>query len=180
MSYTPPLSEAETQLRNIVERMQTTHVPVLLNDEGSAEPVVVVLETDVYQKAQRQQQRFYHLQLTYLKQSLDRVEQDWDSYTLREECVTAWQNGVSLLWEVAPQTTQEFCAALILAVKCLSSESFSKKQLAALRYALELLRYSDPDEATREKAHRLLTDSGLPPLLSYDDDTLVQSYLEEL
>lgn len=180
MSYTLPLSEAETQLRDLVKRTQTTHSPVLLTVAGSAEPVAVVLEMNVYEQTQRQTQRFYHLQLTHLKQWLNIVERQWDNYAVREECVAAWQDGVYSLWEIAPKTIKEFCAALILSVKRLDATRLSKEHLDTLHYSLEVLRDSEPTELALEKAHQMLIDSGIPALMSFDDDSLFQSYLEEL
>lgn len=180
MSYTLPLSEAGAQLQDLVKRTQSTHTPVFLTTEEGAKPVAVVLESDVYEQAQRIQQQYYHLQLMQMKRWLDQAEQSLDDLTVCSECVIAWQQGVSSLWEIAPKALQEFCAGLMLSVKQMTPELLSQEQLIALRFVLDVLRDSDPSEATKEGATQRLIDVGIPPLLSFNDDSLLQSYIEEL
>jgi hypothetical protein len=67
----------------------------------------------------------------------------------------------------------------MLSVKQLDPEQFSPAQIAALRYSLELLRDSDPEESAIEKAYHLLITSDLPPILSFSD-SVIQSYIDEL
>ncbi|MEZ4861171.1 MAG: type II toxin-antitoxin system prevent-host-death family antitoxin [Caldilineaceae bacterium] len=180
MLYTLPLSEAGTQLQDLVKRTRATHTPVLLTSEETAQPVAIVLEIDKYEQTQRSHQHYYYIQLGQLKRWLDQADRHPDDPVTREECITSWQQGLPALWGIAPQTVQEFCAGLMLSVKQMMPERLSQEQLAALRFALETLRNSNPSEAEKEEAFQLLIESGLPPVLSFDDDTLLQSYLEEL
>ena len=178
--YTVPIKATETQVLDLVKRMQTTSRPLMLALEGGAEPVAVVMKIATYEQTQRQQYRFYHLQLTQMKQWLDRAEQQWEDLATRQECVATWQSGILSLWEVSPEPVQELCAALMLSVKRLNPAQLSREQVAALRYCLELLRDSDPDEAAKTEAQQRLLNSGIPPLLAFDDDSLLQLYLDEL
>lgn len=178
--YTVPIKATETQVLDLVKRTQTTSRPLILALEGVAEPVAVVMKIADYEQTQRQQYRFYHLQLTQLKQWLERAEQQWEDGAIRQECVATWQNGIPSLWEVAPEPVRPLCASLMLAVKQLNSEQLSHDQIDALRYCLELLRDSDPGENATAEAYQRLLQSGIPPLLGFDDDSLLQMYLDEL
>ena len=180
MSYTLPLSEAETQLRDLVKRTQETHTPVFLTTEESAKPVAVVLENDIYEQTQRIQQQYYHLQVVQLIRGLEQAEQYLDDPTACNEYITSWQQGLLSLWEIAPKTVQEFCAGLILSAKQMTAKSLTHEQLSALRFAVDVLRDTDPREVVKEEAIQRLIEAGIPPLLAYNDENLLQSYLDEL
>lgn len=179
MSYTLPLSEAGTQLQNLVKRTRATHTPVLLTSEETSAPVAVVLEIDAYEHTQRQQQQLYQLQLLQLKQMLERVTQHWEDCTLRQECVESLQDGIQILWDVCPEGARGLCASLTLVVNQLAAEHLTLAQVAALQFAVKLLRYSTPDANDVEVAYRKLTESGIPPTISLDKTT-IQSYIDEL
>lgn len=176
--YTLPVSEAEINLRDLIKRTQTTHNPVLLTSEETAKPVAVVMEIDAYEHVQRQQQRLYQLQLMQLKQSLSQVEQQWKDKSLRKECIAIWQANIVSLWDVCPEPARGLCASLMLSVKLLDEEQLSLGQVAALQYCIKLLRYSAPDDADIETAYQQLIESGIPPMLSFDD-SFIQSYIDE-
>ncbi|MBV7334174.1 type II toxin-antitoxin system Phd/YefM family antitoxin [Chloroflexi bacterium TSY] len=179
--YTLTMSEAEAQqLRALVERTQSTHRPIILTNEETSEPMVVMVEIDAYEQAQRQQFRLYHLQLTHLSQWLDRVEQNWDDNALHNECILAWQNTMEPLWESCPEQMKDLCVALRLSVKQLQPPRFTREQIAALRCCLKLLRDTAPSEAEEEEAHQKLIEAGIPAMLAFDDDSLLNSYLAEL
>lgn len=177
--YTVTLREAETQLRQLVQRTQTTHQPVVLTTEETAKPLAVMMEMDAFEQTQRDRQRLFHLQRIYLAQWLDRAEQHWEDKSVRQTCIATWQQNIKALWEVCPPPTRVFCANLALAVKRLTLEQFSLEQITALRYGLELLRDAAPDQVTIESAYQQLIDSQLPSRLAFHDN-LIQSYLEEL
>lgn len=177
--YTVTLGEAERQLRQLVQRTQTTHQPVVLTTEETAKPLAVMMEMDAFEQTQRDRQRLFHLQRIYLAQWLDRAEQQWTDESIRQSCITTWQQSIKALWEVCPPPVRVFCANLALAVKRLSIEQFSLKQVTALRSCLELLRDAAPEQAAIESAYGQLIDSQLPPRLVFNDN-LIQSYLDEL
>lgn len=178
--YTVPIDESQTQLLQLIDRTKNSHRPLMLTREGTAEPMAVILEIEAYKQTQRHQQRLYHLQLSNLNHWLDKVESHWEDCAIRQACVSAWQHAILPLWEVTPETVKELCAALQLSVKYLTAEKLSAAQITALRYCLELLRDTEPDESALEKAHQLLIESGMPPLFIYEDNKLLQMYLDEL
>lgn len=132
-----------------------------------------------FEQTQRDRHRLLHLQRLYLEQWLDRAEQQWEDESIRQACITTWQQSIKALWEVYPPPVRIFCANLVLAVKRVSIERFSLQQVAALRFCLELLRNAAPDQAAIESAYGQLIDSQLPPRLAFHDN-IIQSYLDEL
>lgn len=128
---------------------------------------------------QRDRQLLFHLQRSHLEQWLDRAEQQWEDESIRQTCITTWQQSIKALWEVCLPPVRIFCANLALAVKRVSIERFSLQQVAALRCCLELLRDAAPDQAAIESAYGQLIDSQLPPRLAFHDN-IIQSYLDEL
>ena len=177
--YTLTIREAETQLRQLVQRTQTTHQPVVLTTEETAKPLAVVMEMNAFEQTQRDRLRLFQLQRIHLAEWLDRAEQQWQDEAIRQACVTTWQQSVKSLWEVCPQPVRVLCANLALAVKRLKVAHFSLEQIVALRYCLELLRDAAPDQAEIEIAYQQLIDSQLPPRLAFDD-SIIQSYIDEL
>lgn len=178
--YTLPIKHSETQVLELIKQVQTIQRPLMLTVDGDPEPAAVVLKKDAYEKTERQRYHLYHLHLTQLQEWLEQAESHIDDAIIRQKCVTIWQNSLAPLWEVTPETVRGFCAALMLSVKRLDPEQLSPAQIAALRYSLELLRDSDPEESAIEKAHQMLDDSGIPALLSFTSDTLFKLYLDEL
>jgi hypothetical protein len=177
--YTLPINHSETQVLELIKRAQAIQRPLMLTVDDDPEPVVVILKKDAYEQTERQRYHLYHLRLTQLQDWLDRAEAHMDDPAIRQKCIAIWQKSLSLLWEVTPGSVREFCANLMLSVKQLDPEQFSPAQIAALRYSLELLRDSDPEESAIEKAYHLLITSDLPPILSFSD-SVIQSYIDEL
>ncbi len=177
--YTLTLREAEKRLYDLVERAQSTHRPIILTAEDTAEPVAVVMEISTFELWQRHRRQLFYLQLKHLAQWLDEVEQQWDNPTTRQECIAAWQSSIKSLWDVCPDANRKLCAALILSVQRLAPERLTREQIAALRYCLELLRDPAPPETALEEAYRRLTESGLPPTMALDNK-MVQLYVDEL
>ena len=178
--YTVPIKLTNTPVMDLLQQTQTTPRPLILTVEGMTAPMAVMMNLDVYEKNQRRDYLFYQLQITQLEQWLDRVEEQWQEPAIRQACVTTWQSNIAALWDVAPDPVQELCAALSLSVKSLTPDQLSHEQVGALRYCMDLLRDSDPTAAAIEAAHERLIKSGIPPLLSFEDDSLAQSYLDEL
>ncbi|MCE7983490.1 MAG: hypothetical protein DYG89_20145 [Caldilinea sp. CFX5] len=181
--YTHPIRLAEPTLLELAKRTQTTQAPIKVTVEGMSESALVLMKLDAYEKNQQQQQRLYQrlyqLQLLQLKQWLDRVEEQWDERSLRTEFVATWQENITQLWEVCPEPSRGLCASLMLAIKRLDAGRLSLSQIAALRYCLTLLQSVIPSDAEVDHAYRLLSQSGLPPKVSFDQ-SFVQSYLDEL
>jgi hypothetical protein len=173
--YTLPINHSETQVLELIKRAQTIQRPLMLTVDDDPEPVVVILKKDAYEQTERQRYHLYHLRLTQLQDWLDRAEAHMDDPAICQKCIAIWQKSISLLWEVTPETVRGFCANLMLSVKQLDPEQFSPAQIAALRYSLELLRDSDPEESAIEKAYHLLITSEPLPILSFSD-SLIQSY----
>ncbi|MCE7982136.1 MAG: hypothetical protein DYG89_13150 [Caldilinea sp. CFX5] len=175
--YTVPIKPTNTPVMDLIQQTQTTPHPLILAVEGMSAPMAVMMNLDAYEKNQRRDYLFYQLQITQLEQWLERVDGQWQDAAIRQACVTTWQSSITALWDVAPEPVQELCAALSLAVKALTPAQLSHEQVSALHYCLELLRDSDPTAAAQETAHERLIKSGLPPLLSFEDDSLARSYL---
>jgi len=178
--YTLPINHSETQVLALIKRVQTIQRPLMLTVDGDPEPVVVVLEKNAYEQTERQRYDLYHLRLTQLQDWLERAEAQLSDATIRHKCIAIWQKSMAPLWEVTPESVRGFCAGLMLAVKRLDPEQFSVEQIAALNYSLELLRDADPAESAIEKAYDLLDESGIPALLSFNNDTLFKLYMDEL
>ena len=173
------IPDVAKQLPELFKEAKRADHPLWLTVEKDAEPVAVVMEVDEYEEVQKRTYRLYHWQLLHLRQWLDRVERFWDNEQLRAECVQTWQENSWLLWEVAPKAVREFVAGLTLSAKRMDSKTLSKEQIIALRYALDSIEGAAPNIATIEEAYQRLIESGLPPMLSLDDE-LVQLYLDEL
>lgn len=178
MAYTITLNEAETQLRKLVEQTQATHTPVVLTAEGTQRPIAVLLESDAFEETQRNQQRLFHLQRVALLHWLDRVQEKWDDPSIRQKCVTIWQENIKTLWDVGPTRVRGFCTSLALSVQQLDADRLSWAQVAALRTALTVLQAADPDESTIQAAYQKLRESGLPPRLTFERE-VAQSYIDE-
>lgn len=172
------LNEAEMQLRKLVEQTRATDRPVILTAEGTDKPLAVLIGSKAFEEAQRNQQRLFHLQRFELMYWLDRAQEKWDSPSIRQECVAVWQDSMKTLLDLSPAGVRGFCTALSLSVQQLTSERFSLAQVEALRYALEVMKNSEPDDATIQAAYHKLRDSHLSPRLIFDRE-LVQSYLDE-
>ncbi|MFN8485937.1 MAG: hypothetical protein U0350_00015 [Caldilineaceae bacterium] len=147
--------------------------------EGAIEPAIVLMNVNTYEKIQRQEQRFYQIQLLQLKYWLEQVEQQWEDQIVRAQCVAVWQESMAPLWEVCPEPARGLCASLMLSTKQLAAERLSKQQVAALRYAIELLQSVIPTEAEIDQAYQQLMVSGIPPMVAFDKN-FVQSYIDEL
>ncbi|MFZ4657341.1 MAG: hypothetical protein ACOYNY_10040 [Caldilineaceae bacterium] len=178
ISYTVPIKPTNTSVMDLLQQTQLTPLPLFLTVEGGTAPVVVMMQLEAYEKSQRQQQQFYQLQLFHLKQWLTRVEEQWADRSTRAECVAAWQGSMTLLWEICPEPARGLCASLMLAVKRLDADRLSPPQIAAPRYCITLLQSVIPSETEIDKAYQQLSQSGLPPRVSFDQN-LVQSYVDE-
>lgn len=181
--YTHSIRLTEPTLLELAKRTQTTQAPIKVTVEGMSEAALVLMKLDAYEKNQQQQQRLYQrlyqLQLLQLKQWLDRVEEQWADQSIRAQCVGVWQESMTQLWEVCPEPVRGLCASLLLAIKRLDANRLSLSQIAALRYCLTLFQSVIPSDAEIDHAYQLLSRSGLPPKVSFDQ-TFVQSYLDEL
>lgn len=177
--YTVPIKPTNTPVMDLIQQTESTPRPLILTVEGRTAPMVVMMKLDAYEKSQQQQQQFYQLQLFSLKQSLTRVEEQWTDRSVRTECVVGWQGSMALLWELCPEPARGLCASLMLAVKRLDADRLSLPQIAALRYCITLLQSVTPSEREIDEAYQQLSQSGLPPKVSFDQ-SFVQSYLDEL
>lgn len=181
--YTHPIRLAEPTLLELAKRTQTTQAPIKVTVEGMSESALILMKLDTYEKNQHQQQRLYQrlyqLQLLQLQQWLARIETHWEDRSLRVECVAAWQENIKLLWEVCPEPARGLCASLQLAIKRLDADRLSLAQIAALHYCITLLQSVIPTETEIDQAYHQLSQSGLPPVVSFDQN-FVQSYLNEL
>ena len=86
---------------------------------------------------------------------------------------------MALLWEICPEPARGLCASLMLAVKRLDAERLSPSQIVALRDCITLLQSVVPSDREVDQAYQQLSQSGLPPTVSFDQ-SFVQSYLDEL
>ena len=126
--YTVPIKPT-TPVMDLMQQTQTTPRPLFLTVEGGMAPVVVMMKLDAYEKNQRQQYLLYQLQIAQLLQWLDRVEQQWEDVATRRACIMTWQSSMEPLWDVAPESVRELCAALTLSVKTLRAERLSHDQV---------------------------------------------------
>ncbi len=177
--HTLTLREAESRLRELVAQAQATREPIVVTTEETAEPVAAVMGIQALEKWHRQQLQLFHLQHRYLMAWLDRVEQEWDDITVRREFVSAWQSTIPSLWEVCPESSRMLCTILTLSVQRLDPEHLTQTQLEALRHSLTSLRDPTISEATIEKVNQRLIESGLSPMMTFDDK-MVQLYIDEL
>lgn len=172
--------EAENeQLRNLVHRTQATRRPILLTTEDTLEPMVVLLESSVFEGWQRKERQFFQLQLRQLAQQLAMVEQQWTDVSVRQSFVDAFPSSTATLWQLCPEDAQDLCVTLDMAAHRLSLKSITLKQLAALRCCLHLLQDGAPTEAAMESCERQLIEAGLSPIMS-GSESLVQLYMDEL
>ena len=178
-AYTLTLGEAETQLRDLVKRAQSTHRPVVLTAEESAEPMVVLLESSVFEKLRQREKQLFHLQLRRLFQHLDNVQEEWDDDTKRKKFVKAFCSSTRALWDVCPADERGLCVTLRMASRRLAPEGLTLAQVAALRGCLELLRDGAPTPAATYLCHQRLIESGLPPTMG-GSASLANLYMEEL
>ena len=119
-AYTLTLGEAETQLRDLVKRAQSTHRPVVLTTEESAEPMVVLLESSAFEKLRQREKQLFHLQLGRLFQHLDNVQEEWDDHTKRQKFVKAFCSSTRALWDVCPADERGLCVTLRMASRRLA------------------------------------------------------------
>ncbi|MEZ4865416.1 MAG: hypothetical protein R3C14_29170 [Caldilineaceae bacterium] len=172
--------EAENeQLRALVQRTQVTHRPIMLTTEDTLEPMVVLLESSVYEELQRKERQFFQIQLRQLDQQLDGAEKQWVDSNARRRFVDAFPTGTHALWKLCPADAQDLCVTLDMAAHRLSMESVTIEQLAALRHCLRLLQDGAPTETAIESCERQLLASGLSTLMS-GSESLVQLYMDEL
>lgn len=174
-----PIKATETKVLDLIKQTQLAQQPILVAIEGAIEPAMVLMNINTYEKIQRQEQRLYQIQLLQLKYWLEQVEQQWDDSTVRTQCVAAWQESMAPLWEVCPEPARRLCASLMLSAKQLEAERLSNQQVAALRYAIELLQSVIPSEAEIDQVYQQLMVSGIPPMVAFDK-SFVQSYIDEL
>lgn len=172
--------EAENeQLRKLVQRTQVTHRPILLTTDDTLEPMVVLLESSVFEEWQRKERQFFQLQLRQLAQQLDVVESQWADIDARQHFVDLFPVSTAALWKLCPEDAQDLCVTLDMAARRLSIQSITLKQLVALRSCLHLLQDGAPTEAAIESCERQLMEAGLPPIMS-GSEPLVQLYMDEL
>ena len=172
--------EAENeQLRNLVQRTQVTHRPILLTTEDTLEPMVVLLESSVFEEWQRKERQFFQLQLRQLAQQLDVVESQWADLSVRQHFVDLFPVSTAALWKLCPDEAQDLCVTLDMAARRLTIKSLARDQLAALRSCLHLLQDGAPTEAAIEASERQLMAAGLPPIVS-GSASLAKLYMDEL
>ena len=177
-AYTLTLDEAETQLRALVKRAASTHRPVVLTTDETAEPMVVLLELSTFEKLQQRERQLFHLQLRTLFDHITKVQQEWDDYNKREEFVRVFGPSGRALWDVCPADQRGLCVTLQMATRRLVTERLTLAQVAALRDCLELLRDGAPTAAQTHMCHQRLIESGLPPTMG-GNASLVKLYMEE-
>lgn len=172
--------EAESeQLRDLVHRTQMTHRPIMLTTDDTLEPMVVLLESSVFEELRRKERQFFQVQLRHLVQQLEVVEQQWTDVVARQRFVDDFPTGAKALWKLCPEDAQDLCVTLDMAARRLSIESITIQQLATLRNCLHLLQDGAPTEAAIESCERQLMNSGLSPLMS-GSESLVKLYMDEL
>ncbi|MEM7537467.1 MAG: hypothetical protein AAF639_35180 [Chloroflexota bacterium] len=176
-SQTLTLPEVPTQVPLWLKQAAQVRPRLWLRTIESPKPVAVIVEAEEFERSQKQ---LYEWQITNLREWLDRIERQWNNQLLREECVQVWKEKTWKLWEVAPEPVQEFLASLTMSAQKLDAQRLSKEQVAALRYALDVVSNGSTKEAEIEKAHQYLIGSHLSSMMTFHDDTLVQLYLEEL
>ena len=178
-AYTLTLNEAESQLRTLVKRTQSTHRPVVLTAEETAEPMVVLLESSVFEKLLQRERQLFHLQLRTLFEHITNVQEEWNDTSKREQFVTAFCSSGRALWDVCPADQRGLCVTLQMAARRLVAERLTLAQMAALRDCLELLRDGAPTPAQTYMCHQRLIESGLPPTMG-GSASLAKLYMEEL
>ena len=148
-SQTLTLLEVPTKVPLWLKQTAQVRPPLWLRTTESAEPVAVIVEAEEFERSQKQ---LYEWQITNLSEWLDRIERQWNNLLLREECVQVWKEKTRQLWEVAPEPVQEFLAGLTISAKKLDAQALTHEQVAALRYALKIVRDSKVEEWEIEKA----------------------------
>lgn len=178
VAHTYPLTVVGPKLQTLVKQARSTHQPVVLTSEETAQPIAVLMEMDAFERTQRYQQRLFYLQLMHLAHWLDKVEQQWEDETIRTDCVDAWKDSINLLWDISPESIRKLAASLILSVQQLAPERLTHQQVAALRHSLTLFPYPVLDDTTKEDAYQKLIESDLPPRFVLGDE-IIKSYVEE-
>ncbi len=178
LPHTLTLQEAETRLRDLVKRTQTTHRPVVLITEDTAEPVAVLVESSAFETLQRREQQLFHLQLRQLLQHLNDVERRWQDDAARQEFVPVFRAAAHALWDVCPEDRRGVGLTLDMAARRLAPERLTLAQIAALRACLDLLRNAAPAQESIGECHQRLIECGLPPTMA-GDESLVQLYVDE-
>jgi len=177
--YTVPVQQAESQLRQLIERTQHTQQPVVFTKDGTAESVAVLIESQVFEELQRHKQQLFHVQVKELQHQLNRLEEALPDRHLHQPLMTDFKNQVQALWKICPEAQKDLCVMLMMASRRLYSEFLSLEQIAALDYTLALLDNETTDEVTENRCYRQLLACGLPPMMTGSNE-LAQLYEDEL
>ncbi|MFQ5813682.1 MAG: antitoxin family protein [Anaerolineae bacterium] len=114
-----------------------------------------------------------------LRQLLASLEQDWSNDLVRRLFPQLLRADLRALWHLCRPSQRELCAMLELAAAHLHRDSLTHEQIAAIRFAFDLLEREALTAADLNEAHERLTAAGLPPAFALDAET-VQSYLDDL
>jgi len=117
--------------------------------------------------------------LRSLRQLLASMEQDWSNDLVRQLFPRLLRADVRALWHLCQPSQRELCAILELAAAHIRPDSLTHEQVAAIRFAFDLLEREALTDADLNETHERLTAAGLPPAFALDAET-VQSYLDEL
>jgi len=107
-SYILTLREADTQLRDLVKRTQTTHKPVVLTAEGTAEPVALLVEANEYALPNGDSVADLATHLNKLEQLLDLLDTLWQVEAVRQPFPSAWRWRLEGIWHASRQRERPF------------------------------------------------------------------------
>jgi len=174
-SYILTLREADTQLRDLVKRTQTTHKPVVLTAEGTAEPVALLVEANEYALPNGDSVADLATHLNKLEQLLDLLDTLWQVEAVRQPFPSAWRWRLEGIWHASRQRERPFRQLVILlqmAADNLEMARFTRADLALWRECVQILQQATVTRDDLIRCDEALIQHNFPVLLDFDPETV--------
>lgn len=177
--YTLSIHQVEKQLRNLIARTQDTEQPIVFTTEETAEPVAVLVNSNLFALLQKREQQLFHLRLQELQRQLDHLAQSPSIGSNLAPLIAAFQQAARTLWSICPKPQQSLCVTFVMAVRRLTPDPRFSEQLAVLATGIDLLREDQPNSERIAVYRQALFACGLPPTMG-GDNQLAQLYLPSM
>ncbi len=177
--YTMPLKQAETRLRDLVQRAR--HNPVGLTGGDSAEPIAFLLDANYFASATDDANVILTARLKKLSALLDLLAANWENTAIKAEFPKSWRWQLEGIWEASTHREQPFrqlTLLLQLAADDLNMAQFTQSHLALWQACIAVLQGEVVHSADLAQCDQALSDAQFPVLLNFGDD-LVESYVAE-
>ena len=107
------IHQVEKQLRNLIARTQHTEQPIIFTTEETAEPVAVLVNSDLFTILQKREQQLFQLRLQELQRQFDLLAQSQPTTSDLAQSIADFQQAARTLWSICPKPQRSLCVTFV-------------------------------------------------------------------